>query len=63
MEAPARLERSGVIRHPSWFDELQLLTARFSGFGIGPDLVGLTLADAWGMYRFLQRLACGGADG
>ena len=44
-----------------WFEELQWLAARFGGYGIGPDLAGLTLAHAWGVFVFLRRMA-GGAD-
>jgi len=51
-----------VTRPASWLDELQSLSARFSGYGIGPDLAGLTLAQAWGLFLFLHRLAAGGAD-
>ena len=43
-----------------WLDELQSLAARFSAYGIGPDLAGLTLAQAWGLFLFLRRLAGGG---
>ena len=51
-----------MIRAASWLDELQALAVRFSGYGIGPDLAGLTLAQAWGLFLFLHRLAAGGAD-
>ena len=43
-----------------WLDELRSLTVRFSGYGIGPDLAGLTLAQAWGLFLFLRRLAAEG---
>jgi hypothetical protein len=46
-----------------WWDELQALVARFSAMGIGPDLVALTLADAWALYLFLRGLAQGGGNG
>ena len=45
---------------PWWGDELQSLAVRFAGYGIGPDLAGLTLAQAWGLYLFLARLAAEG---
>ena len=45
----------------AWIEELQMLAARFSGYGIGPDMAGLTLAQAWGLFVFLRRMA-GGAD-
>jgi hypothetical protein len=44
-----------------WLDRLQCLAVHFSVAGIGPDLAGLTLAEAWGVVMFLQRLAAGGA--
>ena len=44
-----------------WLDELQSLALRFSAYGIGPDLAGLTIAQAWGLLLFLRRIA-GGAD-
>jgi hypothetical protein len=44
----------------AWLEDLQALAARFSGYGIGPDLAGLSLAQAWALYRFLCRLAGGG---
>jgi hypothetical protein len=46
----------------SWVGRLQGLAFRFSSLGIGPDLAGLTLAEAWAMYRLLRRLA-GDVDG
>ena len=45
---------------PAWLEDLQALAARFAGLGIGPDLAALTLAEAWGLYRFLARIAGGG---
>ena len=45
---------------PAWLEDLQALAARFAGLGIGPDLAALTLAEAWGLYRFLARIAAGG---
>lgn len=38
---------------------LQVLTVRFSVCGVGPDLAGLTLAQACGPFVFLRRLARG----
>lgn len=46
---------------PAWLEDLQALAARCAGLGIGPDLAALTLAEAWGLYRFLARMG-GGAD-
>ena len=47
MRAPARLER------------LQWLVARFPQYGIGADVFAPSVADAWGLYRFLARAADG----
>ena len=33
-----------------WLNELEILFARYSGLGITPDIVGLTLIEAWGVY-------------
>ena len=51
-----------MTRAASWLEELQSLAVRFSGYGIGPDLAGLTLAQAWGLFLFLRRLAAVGAN-
>ena len=59
MEARARIKGASVSRPALWLDELQSLAARLHG--IGPDLAGLTLAQAWGLFLFLHRLT-GGAD-
>ncbi len=40
----------------------QALAARLSWLGAGPDLAALSLADLWGIYRFLTRVE-GGANG
>ncbi len=48
---------------PAWLEDLQALAARFGAHGIGPDLAALTLAEAWGLYRFLSRVAGGGDAG
>jgi hypothetical protein len=37
--------------------QVQQLAARLPWLGIGPDLAALTLAELWGVYRFLQRVA------
>ena len=49
-----------MSRPDLWFVELQALAVRFSGYGIGPDLAGLTLTQAWGLFMFLRRLAAEG---
>lgn len=48
---------------PGWLEDLHALAARFDWMGIGPDLAELTLAEAWGLYRFLTRIAGGGDAG
>ena len=40
-----------------WFEEMQWLAVRFGGYCIGPDVAGLTLAQAWGVLVFLRRAA------
>ena len=44
---------------PAWLERLQMLLARFPQCGVGPDLMGLSLCDLWGLYRFLEALAAG----
>lgn len=38
-------------------ERAQALAARCPWLGLGPDLPALPLADLWGVYRFLQRVA------
>jgi hypothetical protein len=38
-------------------ERAQALAARLPWLGVGPDLATLCLADLWGVYRFLQRIA------
>ena len=47
------------MRPPAWLERLQWLVARFPECGVGADLGALCAADAWGLYRFLRRLADG----
>ncbi|MBB5203936.1 hypothetical protein HNQ51_001229 [Inhella inkyongensis] len=51
------------MKAPDWLEQLQSLAARFPEAGIGPDLAGLALADLWGVYRPLVRLAEGAQHG
>ena len=44
---------------PDWFIRLQSLVLRFPELGITGDLSMLTMAEAWGLYLFLSRLADG----
>ena len=44
---------------PAWLERLEWLVARFPEYGIGADLAALTVADCWGLYRFLVRIADG----
>jgi len=43
--------------HELLLERVQTLAVRLSHLGLGPDLAALTLAELWGVYRFLQRLA------
>ena len=45
----------------AWIEELRWLVVRFSGYGITPDVAGLSLAQAWGVFVFLRWMA-GGTD-
>ena len=45
-----------MTRQP-WIERLQRLVERFPEYGIGPDLGGLAIADLWGLWRFLERIA------
>ena len=49
-----------MSRPAFWLEDLQALAVRFSAYGIGPDIAGLTLAEAWGLLTFLRRIAQGG---
>ena len=44
----------------AWLDRLQCLITRFAYLGIGTDIAALSLIEAWGLYRYLTRLADGG---
>jgi hypothetical protein len=41
-------------------ERAQALAARLAHLGIGPDLAGLCMADLWGAYAYLRRIADGG---
>jgi hypothetical protein len=47
------------MRPTAWLERLQWLAARFQEYGMGADLCALSMADAWGLYRFLARVADG----
>ena len=50
-------------RHPNvWINELQMLSARFTGLGINPDLAALAVPEAWGLLHFLKRAALESSD-
>ena len=38
-------------------DRVQALAARLGHLGVHHDLAGLALADLWGLYRYLHRMA------
>ncbi len=40
-----------------WLQRLQERIAGAQGLGFGPDLAALSMADLWGLYRFLCRFA------
>lgn len=41
----------------SWLGELYELVARFPQYGAECDLEGMSEAERWGLYRFLQRVS------
>lgn len=43
----------------SWLDRLRALAGQFSAYGVGPELAGLALADAWWLCLLLQHHAGG----
>lgn len=45
--------------HEALILRVQALAARFAHLGLQHDLACLTLAELWGVYRYLQRLANG----
>ncbi len=45
------------MNNEHWLESLQMLCARFSYIGMGPDIAALSLIELWGLYRFLLRLA------
>jgi len=47
------------MKPADWLDRVQCLAARFSDYGIDPDLAGLAAVDLWGLYLFLSRIADG----
>ena len=42
-----------------WRERLQHLIARFPELGLSGDVAALSTAEAWGLFRFLSRLAEG----
>jgi hypothetical protein len=42
-----------------WRERLQWLIARFPEQCVGADLAALSTAEAWGLFRYLSRLAEG----
>lgn len=41
----------------AWLDRLQGLVARYPEYGISSDLANRSVADLWGIYRFLCSVA------
>jgi hypothetical protein len=60
LEAQACGWEGAAMKTNCWMTELHALAARFTGYGFNADLATITMADAWGLYLFLMRLA--GAD-
>ena len=42
---------------PTWLNELEALSVRFSHLGVSADLASLTLAESWAVLQFLRRMA------
>lgn len=40
-----------------WLIELEMLLVRFSNLGISNDIAALGLAELWGLYMYLNRMA------
>ncbi len=46
-----------------WLERLERLLARFPEHGVSADLAAMAMADLWGLYRLLDRLAEGVSHG
>lgn len=46
-----------MSRPEDWLERLYSLIARFPQYRAGADLASLTLADLWGLWRLLERVA------
>ena len=42
---------------PTWLNELETLSVRFSHLGVSADLALLTLAESWAVLQYLRRMA------
>jgi hypothetical protein len=42
---------------PSWLNELETLSVRFSHLGVSADLASLSVAEAWHLLLYLRQLA------
>jgi hypothetical protein len=60
LEAQTRRYEGAAMKTHCWMTELQALAMRFAGYGFNADLASMAVADAWGVYLFLSRMA--GAD-
>ena len=47
------------MRPTDWVERLQWLAARFPELGKGADFAALSVADLYGLYRFLSRAVVG----
>lgn len=45
------------MNNNTWLDRLQCLATRLAYLGVGSDIAALSLIEAWGLYRYLTRLA------
>ena len=47
------------MRPTAWLERFESLAARFPELYLGTDLAALSLAELWGLYGFLSRIADG----
>ena len=48
---------------PTWLNELETLSVRFSYLGVSADLASLSLSEAWHLLQYLRRHADTQASG
>ncbi len=47
------------MRPAGWLERLECLVAHFPELCLGTDLAAFSVAELWGLYRFLSRIADG----